>query len=77
MKKFFSVKELAARWHISTETLKKWRFNNKGPKFSKISAKVSYRVEDIEEFERNRDKEREETNQAGPSHGRKSGDKLE
>lgn len=66
MKKFFSVKELAARWHISTNTLKKWRFNNKGPKFSKISAKVSYRIEDIEEFEENRDKEMEKINQMGP-----------
>ena len=30
MKKFFSVKELAARWHISTNTLKKWRLSGRG-----------------------------------------------
>jgi hypothetical protein len=77
MKKFFNVKELAARWHISTNTLKKWRFKNKGPKFSKISAKISYLVEDVEEFEKNRDKEMEKINQASLSHEHKPGDRFE
>lgn len=58
MKKYLSTKELAVRWSMSSNTLRHWRISNKGPRFSKISGNASYKIEDIEEFEKNIDKDK-------------------
>lgn len=54
-KLFLSTKELAIRWNVSRVTLRRWRSQNIGPKFSKIGCHASYKVEDIEEFEKSRE----------------------
>lgn len=52
-KLYLSARELSIRWGKSVHTLKKWRLMGKGPQVFKISGHASYRIEDIEEYERN------------------------
>ena len=47
-----SPEELAERWRISTETLRYWRYNGKGPLYIKLNGRILYRLEDINQFER-------------------------
>ena len=48
--------ELAKRWGLSANRLRQWRVAGMGPNFLKLGdgpkAPVRYRLEDIEEFER-------------------------
>jgi hypothetical protein len=44
-------KQLALRWNVSSLTLKKWRWNGKGPDFLKLNKKIVYPIEDVIEFE--------------------------
>lgn len=44
--------DLAARWNISHRTLERWRWTGEGPLFIKLGGRVVYRLEDIEEYER-------------------------
>lgn len=44
--------ELSRRWSLSPRTLERWRFMRFGPKYMKLGGRVAYRIEDIEEFER-------------------------
>ena len=44
--------ELAARWKISPRTLERWRWTGDGPRFVKLGGRVVYRLEDVEEYER-------------------------
>ena len=44
--------ELAARWKISPRTLERWRWTGEGPRFVKLGGRVVYRLEDVEEYER-------------------------
>ena len=44
-------KQLAARWHISEATLKRWHSEGFGPKFLKLCGWVIYRQIDIETYE--------------------------
>jgi hypothetical protein len=46
--------ELAARWLITPGTLARWRRNGKGPEFSKTDSGISYKLEDIEAYEKSR-----------------------
>ncbi len=54
-KLFLNSKELATRWDITTETLKQWRWQNKGPKFFKTSGRVTYHIDDVEQFEESKE----------------------
>ena len=47
-------RELAERWRISPRTLERWRCTGEGPCYVKIGKRAVYRIEDIEEFERER-----------------------
>lgn len=51
IKKFYTEKELAARWEISIKTLQAWRVSGKGPKYTKLGASVRYLVDEVEQFE--------------------------
>lgn len=42
--------ELSGLIKISTSTLRKWRWEGKGPKFIKMGRRVVYRMSDVEEF---------------------------
>jgi len=44
------------RWEgiVTPKTLANWRHNKQPPSYVKIGGKVAYRLEDIEEYERDR-----------------------
>ena len=44
--------DLAARWNISHRTLERWRWTGEGPRIVKLGGRVVYRLEDVEEYER-------------------------
>lgn len=43
--------ELAQRWGVSPKTLQRWRGEGTGPRYLKLSRRVSYPIETIVEFE--------------------------
>ena len=45
--------ELAQRWGISPKTLQRWRCEGRGPKYLKLSKRVSYPLEGVFDFEHN------------------------
>ena len=44
--------ELAQRWGVSIKTLQRWRSEGRGPRYLKLSKRVSYPLEMVLEFER-------------------------
>lgn len=44
--------ELAQRWGISPKTLQRWRSEGRGPRYLKLSKRVSYPVDTVIAFER-------------------------
>lgn len=44
--------ELAQRWGVSPKTLQRWRSEGRGPRYLKLSKRVSYPLESVIEFER-------------------------
>ena len=56
-KVYLTEKELATRWNLLPKTLRQWRWDKKGPKYSKIGGRISYRPEDVEKFEENNNEE--------------------
>jgi hypothetical protein len=48
---FYTPKDLARRWGMSTRTLDRWRRVGQGPKYLKIGWLVFYRKTDIAEYE--------------------------
>jgi predicted DNA-binding transcriptional regulator AlpA len=51
-RRVLSETELAQRWGLSPKTLQRWRSEGRGPRYLKLSKRVSYPVEAIIEFER-------------------------
>ncbi len=49
---FLTTRELAKRWNLGIETIKKWRGSGKGPLYHKLGGGIRYNLEDIEEFEK-------------------------
>lgn len=43
--------QVAKRWNITTKTLSQWRYNGRGPRYSKVSRIITYWLPDIEQFE--------------------------
>ena len=43
--------ELAQRWGLSPKTLQRWRSEGRGPRYLKLSKRVSYPLESVLEFE--------------------------
>jgi transposase-like protein len=46
-----SAKELAARWGVTPHTLSQWRWNAKGPPYTKIGRKIFYPLAYVKHFE--------------------------
>lgn len=46
--------QLAERWNVSPRTLERWRWLGQGPVYLKLGGRVSYRLDDIEEYEAKR-----------------------
>ena len=57
--------EVAERTHISLSTLRRWRLEKRGPKFSKFGSLVRYEKEDLAQWE-----------QAQPTGGQKVTERL-
>jgi hypothetical protein len=55
MSTLLTTEEVAKRWKVAQNTLRKWRVSNIGPSYVKIgegkNATVRYKLEDIESFE--------------------------
>jgi predicted DNA-binding transcriptional regulator AlpA len=49
--RFLTEAEVATRTQISLSTLRRWRLENKGPKFRKFGSLVRYDVEDLGAWE--------------------------
>ena len=43
--------ELAQRWGLSPKTLQRWRSEGRGPRYLKLSKRVSYPLEAVIDFE--------------------------
>lgn len=50
MAKYLTTKEVAETLRTSPETVRYWRYLNKGPKSFKIGRRVLYAHEDVEHF---------------------------
>ena len=50
--KYLSTKDLAERWVMADETLRRWRSEGRGPAFIKIEGVVRYLLSDIEKIEK-------------------------
>lgn len=50
---FLTSSELAHRWRLTPKTLDKWRCAGKSPPYEKIGSRILYKMDEIEEFERN------------------------
>lgn len=50
MTEYLLPNELAHVWGMSVNTLRKWRWEGKGPRFVKLGRKVVYRRADIESY---------------------------
>jgi hypothetical protein len=50
-KTYLTATTLAARWHLTPHTLSQWRWNGRGPRFSKMGKKILYELKHVEDFE--------------------------
>ena len=48
----FTETELARRWNVSIKTLQRWRSEERGPPYIKLSKAVRYPVDEIVTYER-------------------------
>jgi predicted DNA-binding transcriptional regulator AlpA len=55
METYLTPRQVAERYQVSVETLKDWRYHNRGPKHVKLGQQVRYRLRDLEEWERTRE----------------------
>ena len=55
--------ELAKRWGVSPKTLQRWRTENRGPAYLKLSKRVTYPIEDIIAFEASQKRVRENSHE--------------
>ena len=49
----FNEVQLSSRWNLSPKTLQRWRSEGRGPKYLKLSKRVSYPLETVIDFETN------------------------
>ena len=52
LKLYLKPEDLAIRWDMNPDTLKRWRARGYGPRFKKMGRLVRYSIENIESFER-------------------------
>jgi predicted site-specific integrase-resolvase len=52
MDKYLNSNEVSKRWGMSPQTLARWRCEGRGPQYMKIGGKILYRLQDVEQFER-------------------------
>ena len=52
--KHLNQNQLAERWNVSPRTLERWRWLGQGPIYLKLEGRVSYRLEDVKQYEADR-----------------------
>lgn len=52
---FITPRELARRWGLSVDTLKRWRAQGHGPRWVRIGRQIRYAMKDIRDHESSRD----------------------
>lgn len=50
MKDYLTPQELSELWGIAVSTLRKWRWEGKGPRYCKLGERVVYRRVDIDAY---------------------------
>lgn len=50
-RRVLSETELAQRWGVSPKTLQRWRSEGRGPRYLKLSKRVTYPLDAITEYE--------------------------
>jgi predicted DNA-binding transcriptional regulator AlpA len=60
--------DLGNRWGISPKTLQRWRCENRGPSYLKLSKQVTYAMEDIIAFEHSQKRVRENSHAFAVQH---------
>jgi len=50
MQNFLTEKEVAKKLNVSLASLRRWRLEQRGPRFIKVGSLVRYRPEDLEEW---------------------------
>lgn len=60
--------ELGKRWGVSPKTLQRWRCENRGPAYLKLSKRVTYAMEDIIAFEDSQKRVRENSHAFAVQH---------
>jgi predicted site-specific integrase-resolvase len=50
MLKLLTEEDVAKQLHVSLAALQRWRLEGRGPRFIKVSSKVRYRPEELEEW---------------------------
>ena len=50
MSELLTEAETAAYLRVKKETLRKWRWQNRGPKYVRVQGRIVYRREDLEKF---------------------------
>lgn len=48
---FLTSRQVAERWKLTPETMKKWRCAGKSPPYRKMGGRILYKAEDIKKFE--------------------------
>lgn len=51
MSDYFTEKDLARRWKVSTRTLQRWRRLGTGPEYLKLGSRVIYALHEVEAWE--------------------------
>jgi predicted site-specific integrase-resolvase len=51
---YLTPKQLAKRWKVKVATLRQWRWNGKGPLYSKVGKRILYWPHDINAFEKSK-----------------------
>jgi predicted DNA-binding transcriptional regulator AlpA len=52
--KFLTREDVASALGYSIQTIKRWELNGMGPQYIKVGKLIAYRVEDVEEWVRER-----------------------
>lgn len=53
--RLIAPQELAERWGICVDTLKRWRAQGRDPSWVRIGRQIRYRMRDVEDYEQGRD----------------------
>jgi predicted DNA-binding transcriptional regulator AlpA len=74
--RFLTESEVAERTQISLATLRRWRLENRGPKYRKFGSLVRYPEDELASWEQNQPGGGDATDPAKPEFGREGGSRV-